>query len=96
MVKCADCGYLCYKNHETRTFDHVDAEARKTGQFPTWAHANSVIRERHRPYCFCVAFDLTEEFDETVQKLEKGEGVASEIISRDIIYQERKTAARTI
>ena len=61
MVRCADCGLLCYKNQATRTFEHVDAEARKTAQFPTYKLGGGNIRFRYDPYCLVLACDLAKE-----------------------------------
>jgi hypothetical protein len=58
MVRCADCGFLCHKNHEEKTFDHVDNEARRTGLFPVYTRGGGNISLRHDPYCFVLKYDL--------------------------------------
>jgi hypothetical protein len=62
MVRCADCGLLCFKDDETRTFGHVDAESRKTGRMPLYKSGDDKpVYFQHMPYCFALAADLLEE-----------------------------------
>jgi hypothetical protein len=65
--RCADCGFLSYRNPETRSLDGADLEARREGLFPSFytrtpvEHGIVTGGPTTAPCCFAMAFDLDKE-----------------------------------
>lgn len=58
MPKCADCGFLSIRHHNSRRLDEVEAITRATGKLPP-----ELPEEQHEdaPICFVQAYNLKAE-----------------------------------
>jgi hypothetical protein len=62
QVKCADCGYLAVRTHESRTLVEADLELRKCGTSPKMSANPTQDYYDPLPLCFVMEQDLVDEF----------------------------------
>jgi len=60
-VRCADCGFLCYRDEAKNAFEQVGTEARRSGDFPSDEKAQAL------PHCFVSAYYLADEYCDSAE-----------------------------
>ena len=72
MVRCADCGFLAFRNPDTHDLEEVGEETRKTGGFRVFQREREGARPFYvttGPRCFVMRHDLPAEVKEAAEQI---------------------------